>query len=286
MLFDLQSPGRRRVIKVAYATLAVLFVVGFVGFGVGSEAGVGGIADVFSGGGGDDDNPFEEEIEAAETRAEQNPKDPAAFAELVQLHYQAGTQAVEIDEETGQQSLSETGERRLQQGADAWAKYQKLSGQKVDTSTATLAVQTYAALGDAALAGALSSGSAQEALSGAEDAVADWAEAAEAQQILMAARPTASGYSNLAFFHYRSGQITEGDRATQQAVALAKGAEKEQISQQLQQTKQEGERLADGVAQLRKAEQAGAAGGDNPLDLGGGGGLGGGLGGGGGLSAP
>jgi hypothetical protein len=283
MLFDLQSPGRRRVIKVAYATLAVLFVVGFVGFGVGSEAGVGGIADVFTGGGGDgDDNPFEEEIEAAEARAEQNPKDPAAFAELVQLHYQAGTQAVEIDEETGQQSLTETGERELQQGADAWAKYQKLSGQKIDTSTATLAVQTYAALADATLVRALSAGSGQEALSGADDAVADWTEAAAAQQILMDERPTASGYSNLAFFHYRSGQIAQGDQATQQAVALAKGPEKEQISQQLEQTKAEGERLASGIAQLRKASQAGAGGGgENPLgdDLGG-------FGGGGGLSGP
>ncbi|MGH2955504.1 MAG: hypothetical protein ACRDL6_00715 [Solirubrobacterales bacterium] len=286
MLFDLQSPGRRRVIKVAYSILAVLFVVGFVGFGVGSEAGVGGIADVFTGGGGSsDDNPFEDEIEAAETRAEQNPKDPAAFAELVQLHYQAGSQAVEIDEETGQQSISESGERELQKGADAWAKYQKLSGRKIETTTATLAVQTYAALADAGLRGALTASSGQDALDGANDAVADWAEAAEAQQILMDARPTASGYSNLAFFHYRAGQIAEGDRATQQAQALAKGAEEQQIQQQLQQVKREGERLTAGIAQLRKAQQSGGAGGDNPLDLGGGG-VGGGLGGGGGLSTP
>lgn len=287
MLFDLQSPGRRRVIKVAYSVLAILFVVGFVGFGVGSEAGVGGIADVFSGGGGNgDDNPFEDQIEAAEARAEQNPKDPAAFAELVTLYYQAGNQNREVDEETGQAPLTETGERQLQQAVDAWAKYRKLSGKKLNTSTATFAVQAYAALADAALAGALTATSGGDALDDANEALAAWGEAAEAQRVLATARPSTAGYSTLAFFYYRSGQIAEGDQAAQQAAAMAKGAEDQQIQQQLKQAKQEGERLASGIAQLRKAQQtAPSGGGENPLgdDLGGfgGGGLGSG-----GLSSP
>ena len=44
VLFDLQSPGRRRVIKVVYAMLAILLAVGLVGFGIGSDA-TGGISD-------------------------------------------------------------------------------------------------------------------------------------------------------------------------------------------------------------------------------------------------
>jgi hypothetical protein len=292
MLFDLQSPGRRRVIKIAYGTLAVLFVVGFVGFGIGTEAGGGGILDsITGGGGGGGDNPFEDEIEAAEERIAQNPKDAAAFAEMVALRYQAGNQDVEVDEETGQATLTQSGERQLQQGADAWANYRKLSGQKVDPSTATLAVQTFATLGDASIRGAITASSGQDALSEADDAVADWSAAAEAQQVLVDARPNASGYSNLAFFYYRSGQTAQGDRAAQQALAQAKGAEKQQVQQELKQAKQEGQRLAQGIAQLREAQQqtAGAGGaGGNPLEgLGGGGALGGGgLGGGGALSTP
>ena len=37
MLFDLRGRGRRRAVRVIYMGLALLFGVGFVGFGVGGR---------------------------------------------------------------------------------------------------------------------------------------------------------------------------------------------------------------------------------------------------------
>ena len=51
MLFDLRSPGRRRVIKVVYLFLAVLIGVGLVGFGVGTGGNFGGLFNAASSGG-------------------------------------------------------------------------------------------------------------------------------------------------------------------------------------------------------------------------------------------
>jgi hypothetical protein len=269
MLFDLQSPRRRRVLKVVYAALAGLFLVGFVGFGVGSEAGAGGIADIFGGGGGGDDEPFADDIEAAQERLQQNPKDTATLATLVELHYQAGSNEIEVDEETGTQSITTEGEEQLQQGADAWSKYVKLSGEKVQTGTALLAFQTFSILGDTALNRALQETSQTGALDAATAATSAYRDAAEAERILATDRPTVQAYTNLAFFLYRAGDIEGGDAATQQAVSLAKGPEGEQVQTELDQAKQQGERLAQAIAQLQKSQQAGTpsatGGGENPL---------------------
>jgi hypothetical protein len=287
MLFDLQSPRRRRVLKIVYGTLAALFLIGFVGFGVGTNTGGGGILDSITGGGGGDDNPYEDDIEAAQEKLQQNPKDTATLATLVELHYRAGSNQIDVDEETGQQSLTSEGQEQLNQGADAWAKYVKFAGGNVQTGTALLAFQTFSILGDTSLNRALEETSQTEALNEATQATSAYRDAAEAERILATDRPTVQAYSNLAFFLYRAGDIAGGDAATQQAVQLAKGPEASQVETELTQAKQQGEQLAQAIAQLQKSQQAGSAtgGGENPLSgigetgLGGGGLSGGALGG-------
>src|SRR4051812_6238203 len=103
MLFDLQSPGRRRVIKVVYGALAVLFFVGFVGFGVGNNVGGGGIIDSLTGGGGggSGDNPFEDDIDNAEKTLQTTPKDQAALLLLAKSYLGSSNQQVNVDESTG-----------------------------------------------------------------------------------------------------------------------------------------------------------------------------------------
>jgi hypothetical protein len=267
MLFDLQSPRRRRVLKVVYGTLAALFLIGFVGFGIGTETGGGGILDSITGGGGGDDNAYEDDIEAAQEKLQQNPKDTATLASLVELHYRAGSNQIDVDEETGQQSLTSEGEEQLNLGADAWAKYVKLAGGKVQTGAALLAFQTFSILGDTSLNRALEETSQTEALNEATQATSAYRDAAEAERILATDRPTVQAYSNLAFFLYRAGDIAGGDAATQEAVQLAKGPEAEQVQTELDQAKQQGEQLAQAIAQLQKSQQAGSAtgGGENPL---------------------
>ena len=43
MLFDLRGRGRRRTVRAVYLGLAILFGLSFVGFGVGTGIGGGGI---------------------------------------------------------------------------------------------------------------------------------------------------------------------------------------------------------------------------------------------------
>ena len=276
MLFDLQSGKRRRVVQITFGTLAVLFAVGFVFFGVGTGGG-GGIADlVGSGGGGNGDasSAFDEDIEAAEARLAVNPSDTAALSELVTLHFQAGRQAVD---ENG--ALTSDGEEELRLGADAWNKYVKASKSNVDTGVATIAFQTFDALGATSFEEARASTSSAEALTAVNAAVADWEAAAETNRILVERQPTSANHTRLAYYLYLSGQTEAADQAAEQA-KKAKGGTPADVDAQTQQAKALGTQLQAAIKQLTKEQQAtgggATGGGENPL-----GGLGGGLGGGG-----
>lgn len=281
MLFDLRSPGRRNLIRVVYAGLAVLLGGGLIFFGIGGSGG-GLLSDVGGGGGGGGDNPFEDQIDDAEAKLQQNPQDTAVLAELVQLNYQAGSNQVQVDQETGEQSLTEDGEQRLREAADAWDRYLKLtqkSGQPPATGVSSIAVQTFSVLADASFSQALTSPSGTEALDNANDAIISWTDAAEAQRILTDVQPAAQAYANLAFFLYRAGDIAGGDQAAAQATQQAKANERQTIEQQLKQTKKQGEQLATALADLEKQQEqtsqaTGGASGANPLEGLGGGGLG------------
>ena len=109
MLFDLRSPGRRRMIKVIYTFLAILMAVGLVGFGIGGATS-GGIFDVSGGcGGNDTNNTFQEDVDKAEKRTQTQPSNPAAWAALTRAQYQlAATQA---DQTTG--AFSDEGRKDL-----------------------------------------------------------------------------------------------------------------------------------------------------------------------------
>jgi tetratricopeptide (TPR) repeat protein len=274
VLFDLQSGKRRRVVQITFGTLAVLFAVGFVFFGVGTGGG-GGIADlVGSGGGGNGDasSAFDEDIEAAEARLAVNPSDTAALSELVTLHFQAGRQAVD---ENG--ALTSDGEEELRLGADAWNKYVKASKSNVDTGVATIAFQTFDALGATSFVEARASTSSAEALTAVNAAVADWEAAAETNRILVERQPTSANYTRLAYYLYLSGQTEAADQAAEQA-KKAKGGTPADVDAQTQQAKALGTQLQAAIKQLTKEQQAtgggATGGGENPL-----GGLGGGLGG-------
>jgi hypothetical protein len=280
MLFDLRSPGRRNLIRVVYAGLAVLMGGGLIFFGIGGSGG-GLFSDVGGGGGGGGGgNPFEDQISDAEAKLQQNPQDTAALAELVQLHYQAGSNQIEVDQDTGTQSLTEEGEQQLAESADAWDRYLKQtqkSGAQPATGVSSIAVQTFSVLADASFSQALDA-TGTEALDRANDAVTSWTDAAEAQRILAEAQPAGQAFANLAFFLYRSGDIAGGDQASAQAAQAAAPSEKASIEQQLKQTKKQGEQLTQAIAQLQKQQEqttqaTGGATGANPLESLGGGGL-------------
>jgi tetratricopeptide (TPR) repeat protein len=274
VLFDLQSGKRRRVVQITFGTLAAIFAISFVFFGVGS-GGIGGIGDLLgSGGGGNGDasSAFDEDIEAAEARLAVNPSDTAALSELVTLHFQAGRQAVD---ENG--ALTSDGEEELRLGADAWNKYVKASKSNVDTGVATIAFQTFDALGATSFEEARASTSSAEALTAVNAAVADWEAAAETNRILVERQPTSANHTRLAYYLYLSGQTEAADQAAEQA-KKAKGGTPADVDAQTQQAKALGTQLQAAIKQLTKEQQptggGATGGGENPL-----GGLGGGLGG-------
>ena len=90
MLFDLRSPGRRRVIKTVYLFLAVLIGVGLIGFGVGTGGSFGGLFSAAANGGGGSGTAGTRIINTlakAEKRAKANPSDATLWVKAGKAAY-------------------------------------------------------------------------------------------------------------------------------------------------------------------------------------------------------
>ncbi len=85
-------PKLRRNAKWVFLFLAIVFALGFVGFGVG--AGGVGIGDVFRGTAGASGVPS---ISESEKRVSENPRDAAAFRDLATAHQAAGNTSEAIE---------------------------------------------------------------------------------------------------------------------------------------------------------------------------------------------
>ncbi|HEX4838690.1 MAG TPA: hypothetical protein VFV03_09235, partial [Solirubrobacteraceae bacterium] len=95
MLFDLRARGRRRTVQVVYVALALLFGVGFIGFGVGVGGSGGGIFEgLFGNKEGSNSSSYAKQISAAEARTRRNPAEAAAWAALAsaRLHEANGSE--------------------------------------------------------------------------------------------------------------------------------------------------------------------------------------------------
>jgi hypothetical protein len=271
VLFDLQSPRRRRVIRVTFGALAAIFAISFVFLGVGTGGGGFSFSDLFGGGSsGSTANAFDDDIKTAEQQIAVNPADTAAFARLVQLQYSAAN----ANTDSNGAPTSE-GEQHLQEAADAWNKYVKVSKGNPNPSTAVYALNTFDLLARLNFAQARSDTSTADALTDVTAAVDSWKTAAQAQQILIDAQPnkaTSNVYANLAQYLYLAGETQAGDQAVVKA-KQGKGSDASTLDQQLSSIKQLGQQLQTAIQQLTKQQQesqggatgAGGAGGGNPL---------------------
>jgi tetratricopeptide (TPR) repeat protein len=235
MLFDLSSPGRKTVVRIVYGVLALLFLVGFVGFGIGGEFGSGGIIDSLTGGGGSGStaDQYEDQIEDAEKTLESDPQNAAALAELARYRYLSGAAQLEQDETTLQVSLTDESEDEFEAALDAWERYLETKPRKPDVTTAQNMVQAYLSVGD---------------IEGAADA----------QAIVAESNPSAGLYLRLALYEYSSFDIEAGDAAADKALAEAKGGEKARLEKQLDQLRA---RAVKAKEQQEKLPQDPAAGG-------------------------
>jgi hypothetical protein len=273
VLFDLQSPRRRRVIRVSFGALAAIFAISFVFLGVGTGGGGFSLSDLFGGGGGSSSaTAFDDQIDAAQNKLAANPNDTTTLADLVQLQYSAAN----ANSDSNGVPTSD-GEQHLQEAADSWNKYVKLSKGNASPSTAVYALNVFDLLGRLNFAKARTDTTNSDALTDVTAAVDSWKTAAQAQQILINAQPNkanANSYANLAQYLYLAGDTKGGNQALANA-KQQKGADASTLASQLKSVQQLGQQLQTAIQQLTKAQQksqgqgaapgAGPSGGGNPL---------------------
>lgn len=123
MLFDLRSRGRRQTVRVVYALLAIIMVVGLVGLGIGTGSSGGILNAGGNGGGGGGNSVSNQALNKALNAVKKNPS-AANWASLMQARWTAAGNGSNYDTNTS--SYTAGGKRQLQYGADAWQKYVSL----------------------------------------------------------------------------------------------------------------------------------------------------------------
>ena len=255
MIFDLKSGRRRRVVQVVFGFLAAIFLLGFVGFGIGGDVS-GGIFDALgfgSGNSGVGSPQYEDQIEEAETTLEGDPSNEQAMLDLARYHYLSATESgIETDTTTGRTTISEEARAELEESVAAWERYIETDPKRPDYTVAGNVAKAYVYLED---------------LDGA----------AAAQEIFAGGQESFVAYLQLAQYHYLDGNLKQGDAAGEQAVQAADSAEREQVRKTTEVYAEQARKLQKQLEeQQKKGEGEGLGGAENPFGgLGGAGGLGG-----------
>ena len=263
MLFDLRGK-RKRLVQVIYAALALLFGGGFILFGIGSEGG-GGLFDGLGlgdgGNGGSTAEPFIEEAENIEVKLRRTPDDEELLARLVRARYNAGLAQLEVDSETGQQSISSESAEEFELAGEAWKRYARLEPSEPNIVAAQSASRALFA-------------ASQTAATAAEFSEAVTA-AAEAQAVVATERSSLATYFELAQLRYFAGDFEGGDEAADQAKAQVPKAQRRNVEDQLESLRKQGQGLQKHLKASQQAEgQQSLESLENPLGGLSGGGLG------------
>lgn len=211
MLFDVRARGRRRVVRVVYLGLALLFFVGFVGFGVGVGGGGGAspIEAIFGGKEGSPNSSYEKQISAAEARTRKSPAEAAGWAALADARVHEAN-ASEFYDETKQQ-FTPKGKEVLVKASAAWSHYLALNPSKPNVTVAQDMLRVYG----------------KEGLNEPSAAV-------QVMQLVIAAKPpSAALYGNLAVYAYQAKNASLGDLASKKAVSLTPAAQRSKVEGEL-----------------------------------------------------
>ena len=214
MLFDLRGRGRRRTVKIVYITLALLMGGGLVLFGIGGGGAMqGGLVDAITGSSGGDTGTarFDQREREAAVKTRTNPQDAAAWAALARARFQLAGSGANFD--AAKSTFTKKGIAQLNSAGDAWERYLALNPKKPDDRVASLMVQAFGALNQPD-------------------------KAAEAQEVITEARPTAATFTQLAIFAYQAGQTRKGDLAKNKALELTDPDMREALKGQLESAKQ------------------------------------------------
>jgi hypothetical protein len=214
MLFDLRGRGRRRTVRAVYLGLALLFGLSFIGFGVGTGLGGGGVIEgLFGSKEGSSSSSYGKQISAAEARTRKNPAEAAAWAALAdaRVHEANGS---EFYDETKQQFTSQ-GKELLAKVADAWGRYVALNPSKPDVTVAQEMLRVFG-----------------------EEGLNQPAAAVGVMQLVIAAKPpSAALYGRLAAYAYQAKNARVGDLASQKTISLTPAAQRAKVEAELERIK-------------------------------------------------
>jgi hypothetical protein len=247
MLFDLRGK-RRRLIQVSFVMLALLFLVGFLGFGIGVGGGPGGIFDALgisnsSNSSGSASGVYQDHIDKANQKLAKNPQDTQALLTVANNEFLLAKSGITTDPNTGQPTgVTNDAHTALGNAADAWSKYLKFNKGKDDLTTAFNMVLVYILLNDAT-------------------------GAVKTQQVIVDAKPTAQAYAQLAQFQYAAGDISGGDASRDKALKMAPKSQQKTYESQLSQMRKQGVQFQKQVKQAKKQQSQGSSTtpGTNPL---------------------
>jgi hypothetical protein len=213
MLFDTRGRHRRRVVRVIYIGLALMFLLTFVGLGVGGGFGSGGLLSAFTKEGGTGSSGYSSQVSKYRKLTKAHPNDAAAWEGLTKnlLHEAASSEAYV----TSAGTATSKGKGLYRQASQAWASYSALGSSKPNSELAELMLSVY---GEAGLN--------------------EPSKAVEVLQIIVAARPTvASFYAELAEYAYKAKNTRVGDLASEKAVSLSPAADRTRVKQELAEVK-------------------------------------------------
>jgi hypothetical protein len=263
MLFDLRGK-RRNVVKVVYATLAVL-----MGLSLFLVIGGFNIAELFNDntGSGDAAKPYEEQAERLEAKLKKDPENPELLTALTRAYVNAGSAQVEV-EPSGERNFTLDAVQEYQKAYNSWAEYLKAT----DEPEAGLALVMAPAILQLA-----------ELSRTYPEAAGRIKAAREAQEIVAEQRPSVNAFSTLSFYTYFTGDFKAAEAARAEAKKFAGSkAEREAIDTQLNEYKKNAQAYLKEKKKSEKEEKAAQAGGgvapesgENPISpaLGGGAGL-------------
>lgn len=201
--------------QVVYLGLAVLFGIGFVGFGVGVGGGGGGgiVEAVFGNKEGSNTASYSKQISAAEKRTREHPNEAAAWAALIEARFHEADGSEYYDEE--KQQFTSKGKELLVKVANAWSRYVALNPSSTNISAAEDMLR---AVG--------------------EEGLDQPASAVEVMQLVIAAKPpSAALYGDLAKYAYQAKNTSLGDLASQKTLSLTPAAQRKKVETELAQIK-------------------------------------------------
>lgn len=210
MLFDLRARGRRRTVQVVYVSLALLFLVGFVGFGVGVGGGGGSpVEAIFGGKEGSANSSYAKQVSEAEKRTKTHPSEAYAWAKLAEALFHNANGSEFYDEE--KQQFTAKGKEQLTKVVNAWNRYVALKPANPPLTIADDMVRVFG-----------------------EEGLNQPAEAVVALQLVIPTKPPTAGlYGDLAKYAYQAKNVSVGDLASQKAISLTPAAQRKQVEAEL-----------------------------------------------------